>query len=78
MTRDDLRETLAAEGVNPQSYRLNGEHADETYILEPEPIGWAVYYSERGLRSGERLFADEDAACAHLLGVILRDSTTRR
>ena len=45
---------------------------------EPQAVVWAVYYAERGLRSGERLFVTEHDACSYLLDVVLKDPTTRR
>jgi hypothetical protein len=78
MTRDNLRERLDAADVDPDAYRLNGERADEAYVLEPQATGWSVYYSERGLRTGEQLFADEATACACLLDMLLRDAGARR
>lgn len=50
----------------------------EAYVLEPGPPRWSVYYSERGLRTGEAVFDSENEACSHLLELLLRDLTTRR
>jgi hypothetical protein len=50
----------------------------ESYVLEPQGSERAVFYSERGLRTGEEVFASEDEACSRLLDLILRDPTTRR
>lgn len=78
MDREALKALFDAENVDPSAYSLDGGMPFEAYVLEPRASDWAVYYSERGLRSGEVVFQTEDEACAHLLDLVLRDSTTRR
>lgn len=67
-------ETLAA---HLASLRIDvhsiGRDLDERYCLVERPDGWHVYYSERGQRSGLRVFGDEDAACRALLRDVLAD-----
>ena len=76
MNRSELAEELERRGVRPDAYSLNGA-ANEAYVLDRSDLGWLVYYSERGLRRGERRFIAESAACSHLLKVLLQDPTTR-
>jgi hypothetical protein len=78
LTRERLTALLDAENVDPASYRLNGERADEALVLERAPNAWVVYYAERGLRSGERTFVTESEACEFLLDELLRDPSTRK
>lgn len=78
MDRETLKALLDAEDVDPTAYSLDGGMPFEAYVLERRSSEWAVYYSERGLRSSEVVFETEDDACAHLLDLVLRDSTTRR
>jgi hypothetical protein len=73
-----LRERLDQENVAADAYDLDGDGADEPYVLERSGGGFAVFYSERGLRTGERRFGTEAEACRHLLDLLLRDRTTRR
>jgi len=77
MDRETLRAKLDKAGVDPASYSLDGVARDETYVLDCRSGAFAVFYSERRLRSGEATFAAEDDACRHLLGLLIRDSTTR-
>lgn len=83
MDRSSLREFLNREQIDPRAYGLNGPGGlpagdrEERYFLDETPSGWAVYYWERSLRSGEQCFATEDEACGHLLDLLLRDQTTR-
>lgn len=78
MDRRSLRQFLDAEGVSRDAYSLHPEPTrDETYCLKAECGGWAIYYSERGLRSNEEHVETEDEACRLLLDRLLRDPTTR-
>jgi hypothetical protein len=78
LTRERLRALLERERVNPLVYNLEGSHGDEAYVLAVRPGGWAVFYAERGEEVGLRSFDTEDEACHYMLGLILRDPTTRR
>ena len=78
MDRQSLRKLLDREDVDPDAYSLGAASRDDTYVLEQTADRWEVYFSERGLRIGERHFTTEDEACRHLLDLLLRDSTTRR
>ncbi len=60
--------------VNSRAYALNGGiDLDEAYVLAHEGGQWSVYYSERGIPSGLRIFATEEAACADLLHRVISD-----
>jgi len=78
MDRRALKEVLDADDVDPRAYSLDGGMPFEAYVLERGPSDWAVFYSERGSRSGEVVFRTENDACLHFLNLVLRDSTTRR
>jgi hypothetical protein len=74
--RQELGDILHREGINPNTYALDGGHPSERYVLDIRPGGWAVYYSERGLESGRREFDSEDEACNYLLDKLRSDPTT--
>lgn len=78
VNRDLLQKLLDKEGIDPSAYSLDGGSPFEAYVLEERAPSWTVYYSERGLRSGEVEFESEDEACSYLLELVLRDPTTRR
>ena len=78
MNRKTLKALLDNENIDPKVYSLDGGMPYEAYVLEHRSFDWAVYYSERGLRSGEVVFETEADACSHLLDLLLRDSATRR
>ena len=77
MDRVTLKALLDAEQVDPAAYSLEGGMPSEAYVLEPRAADWAVYYSERGLRSDEVVFHTENEACSYLLDLVLSDDTTR-
>jgi hypothetical protein len=50
------------------AYCLSGVLPNESYCIGMNQDGkWCTYYSERGLRTGLKVFDSEDAACRHLL-----------
>jgi hypothetical protein len=78
LDREGLRAALDAQGVDRDSYCLDGGHPAERYVLDDRRSEWVVYYSELGLESGLRSFATEDLALRYLAGLLLADPTTRR
>ncbi|TMF19992.1 MAG: hypothetical protein E6I36_11280, partial [Chloroflexi bacterium] len=78
MDRQELADWLDSEGFDKRAYSLRGGARDECLVLERSRGGWAVFYSERGLRSGEKWFATESDACEHMQRLLVRDPTTRR
>lgn len=65
MDRDALAALLDAENVEPSAYSLDGGMPFEAYVLERRPSDWAVYYSERGLRSGDPRACDGNPPRTH-------------
>ena len=74
MDSRDLAEALANQRQIPRdAYCLQGGLPNESYCLGREQDGkWCTYYSERGLRTGLKIFDSEDIACRHLLSELLR------
>lgn len=62
-----LRAKLRRLGVPEDAYSLGDGLKNEAYVLERSGSAWVLFYSERGMRTGEQSFASEDAACAELL-----------
>lgn len=74
--RTSLRALLDSERVRRDAYAIDGSVADEALCLQPTRGGWMVFYSERGLRTGERWFETEHEACDYLAARLLADSET--
>lgn len=64
--------------VRPYTYDLfwTGTQS-EVYSMTRESDGWHVFYAERGIRSGERVYASEADACDDLLIRVATDPLTR-
>jgi hypothetical protein len=77
MKKDELARLLEAEGVREDTYWLEGGLPNENHTLERRDDGWAVYYSQRGERALEVVYATEDEACEELYRRIMSDPTTR-
>jgi len=79
MNKNELECQLQQAGVCSAAYSLDGGLPNERYVLSREPNGrWAVYYSERGQKTGLRDFDSESSACHFFFEYILQDSTTRQ
>jgi hypothetical protein len=79
MNREQLNVQLATLRIDPSAYCLSGGLPNECLVLNQTQNGkWEVYYSERGEKSGLRVFDSEENAVQHFLDVILHDSAVRR
>jgi hypothetical protein len=78
MTKAELEQKLRDSGIRADAYSVEGGRHDERYCLDQPFAGtWAVYYSERGERTGERRFGSEAEACEYLFDLLIRDPTTQ-
>jgi hypothetical protein len=79
MNREQLKNQLETLRIDPTAYDLSGGFPNERLVLNQEQDGaWEVYYSERGQKSGLRIFNSEESAIQYFLDVILHDSAVRR
>ncbi len=79
MNREQLKEHLADLGVDTCAFSLPGGLPNEKYVLDQEANGqWAVYYGERGQKSGLQRFDSEGSACKFFLGTLVRDQSAKR
>ena len=68
MKVDEAADFLIKEGVRPRFFAINTVVADDAVVLYQEgPARWVVFYAERGVRSSERVYDSEDAACQALI-----------
>ena len=75
MNRAEFETILRKRTVSPLAYCLGGGLPNEKYTLDQAREKWSVHYSERGQRSGERVFDSE--GCRYLLELLTNDSMTR-
>jgi hypothetical protein len=79
VNRKQLDAALLAAGVNPRNFSLTGGLPNDAVCLDTLPLGrWVVYYSERGSRFDVVEFDTESAACAYLLGLLVREPSVQR
>ena len=72
MTKNDLENKLRDKGVRVDSYSLHGGFPNEAYCLNATKVGWEVYYSERGGKSGLKTFNSESEACQYLYRLLVK------
>ena len=78
MNRLALERVLNLFEIRTDVYDLScRDEGDEAHVITREDDGWHVFYSERGLRTSERVFSTEDQACDEVLMRIARDPLTR-
>lgn len=70
MKKSELRKKLKKENIPKCYYSLDGGLPNEAYCLSKVKNGWEVYYSERGLKSGLKIFASETEACNYIYNLI--------
>lgn len=72
----EISTLLQSMGAPADAYSI-GADRNEAYCLLPEQGRWHVYYSERGNRNNESVFANEAEACQALLDALMRDGIVR-
>jgi hypothetical protein len=69
-TLTELAEKLSSCGVSEDAYSLSGGLPNEAYCIENADDKWHVYYSERGIRTGQMSFDSEQDACDYLFQLV--------
>lgn len=62
MTKNDLQQELVKRNISADMYSLDGGLPNEGYCLNQGANGWEVYYSERGQKTGLKVFKTEAEA----------------
>jgi hypothetical protein len=73
-TRDELGPYLDEIGVRQGTYHLYGAHVDDAHVIDHRPVGWVVFYSERGGEDILGSYATEAEACSQLVTRLIRES----
>ena len=72
MTIKELKQVFESKGISENMYSLKGGLPNEIYCIEKIDDVWEVYYSERGSKTGLKVFITEDEACQYLLKQVAR------
>lgn len=74
MNVNELKETLVSLNISDKYYSiLTGGLPNEKLCIVNNEV-WAVYYSERGQKTGLKEFSSEAEACEYFLRKLLRYS----
>jgi hypothetical protein len=63
MNKVKLKQQLILLRIDPDSYCLNGGFPNEALCLEDIYGKWSIYYSEKGLRTEQVFYKNENEAC---------------
>ena len=79
MNRQQLQDALRRENIQDRCYSLETQtfDPDEALCLRQTDGRWVVFYSERGLQTGEATFSSESEACDYMFDALVSDPTTR-
>ena len=70
----ELSKELQKLDIDELSYSIGYTSDSEKYVIDSIPNGkWVTYYSEKGLRTGERTFDSEEEACNYFIQTLKRD-----
>lgn len=70
MTKEQLANKLKEEGYPSYIFNHDSVYPNEAYTLFFNGQKWETYYSERGLKSGLKVFETEKEACEHIYHTI--------
>ena len=74
MNRNDLKDLLDREKVDPAAYHLDGQAWGDSYTIRLMPNGiWRVFFFECGREIDPVSCESEHRACVELLYRLLRD-----
>lgn len=72
MRINGLKQRLKSLKIDRDAYCLEGGLPDEAYTINQNMDTWEVYYSERGNKSGLKVFKTENEACEFFLTEIIK------
>lgn len=72
MQNNSLKQKLLEMNVPNHLYSLDGGFPNEAICLNQSGNTWEVYYSERGIKTGLKLFESEESACDYFYDLMLK------
>lgn len=70
MNKQELEHKLNDERIPTHMYKLDGGFPNEAFCLQKIGAKWEVYYSERGQKTGLKIFNSEAVACKYIYDLI--------
>lgn len=74
----ELQQKLVSEGIRTDIYSLNGGFPNEVFCLGEGNGKWEIYYSERGSKSGLKIFDKEEEACQYFYDWLIKTLKSMR
>jgi hypothetical protein len=71
MNKNDLKQKLISSNIPKETYSLEGGLPNEAYCINQIDDKWEVYYSERGQKSGLKIFDTEEEACEYFYNELI-------
>ena len=71
MNLKELKKKLDEQNVPTDMYSLNGWNPNEMMCIERKDQKWQVYCSERGMKTGMKIFKREVDACQYLYNIVM-------
>lgn len=75
MKLQELQEKLKNENIRQDAYSIGGGLPNEAYCLNEVEGKWEIYYSERGEKTGLKIFEDEESACNYFYLLLKNENT---
>jgi len=75
MKLQELQEKLKNGNIRQDAYNIGDGLPNEAYCLNQVDGKWEVYYSERGEKTGLKIFEDEENACNYFY-LLLRNENS--
>lgn len=72
MNFKELESRLISENIRRDVYSLKGGLSNEAYCISQTNGIWEVYYSERGIKSGLKVFQKEEEACQYFYDSLIK------
>jgi hypothetical protein len=73
MNKSILEKEFESRKISKDAYSLNGGLPNEAFCISFNKGVWEVYYSEKGLKSGLKIFNTEEEACNYLLETVVKN-----
>jgi hypothetical protein len=79
MNQSELYKELKKQNIREDVYSLYGADIDERLVLNQLGNGkWEIYYFERGIKTGLRVYAEEQEACKDFLSILFNDPSAKK
>ena len=70
MNISDIAHEMAILSIPPNAFSIGDPTQDESLCIREKNGCWEVFYYERGIKTGLRVFKEEHEACCNFLSTI--------